>query len=110
MRVLLIESETEDALFLRDVLTEIGEGRYGNNWVNIEVLHASSWKEASTILSNEPVDIALLELARDRAGARWRPVFSVKETRRLRSSGPRDPKRYRAPPRPGCLARCIHSR
>ena len=62
MRVLLIESETEDALFLRDVLTEIGEGRYWNNWVNIEVLHARSWKEASAILSNEPVDIALLDL------------------------------------------------
>jgi diguanylate cyclase (GGDEF)-like protein len=62
MRVLLIESEPEDALFLRDVLTEIGEGRYWNNWVNIEALHARSWKEASAILSNERVDIALLDL------------------------------------------------
>lgn len=62
MRVLLIESEPEDVLFLRDVLTEIGEGRYWNNWVNIEILHAGSWKEASAILSNEPVDIALLDL------------------------------------------------
>jgi len=31
MRVLLIESEQEDVLFLRDVLREIGEGRYWNN-------------------------------------------------------------------------------
>jgi diguanylate cyclase (GGDEF)-like protein len=62
MRVLLIESDPEDVLFLRDVLIEIGEGRYWNNWVSIEVLHASSWKEASAILSNEVVDIALLDL------------------------------------------------
>ncbi len=62
MRVLLIESEPEDVLFLRDVLTEIGEGRYWTNWVNIEILHAGSWKEASAILSNEPVDITLLDL------------------------------------------------
>ena len=62
MRVLLIESEQEDVLFLRDVLMEIGEGRYWNNWVNIEILHAGSWKEASAILANEPIDIALLDL------------------------------------------------
>jgi diguanylate cyclase (GGDEF)-like protein len=62
MRVLLIESEQEDVLFLRDVLTEIGEGRYWNNWVNIEILHAGSWKEASAILANESADIALLDL------------------------------------------------
>jgi len=62
MRVLLIESEPEDALFLRDVLTDIGEGRYWSNWVNIEILHARSWEEASAILSSEPVDIAILDL------------------------------------------------
>jgi diguanylate cyclase (GGDEF)-like protein len=60
MRVLLIESEPEDALFLRDVLLEIEEGRYWRNWVNIEVLDARSWQEASAILSKEPVDIILL--------------------------------------------------
>jgi diguanylate cyclase (GGDEF)-like protein len=62
MRVLLIESEPEDALFLRDVLTEIREGHFWDNWVNIEILHASSWKEASAILPNESVDIVLLDL------------------------------------------------
>lgn len=62
MRVLLIESEPEDVLFLRDVLMEIGEGGYWNNWVNIEILHAGSWDEASAILSNEPVNIVLLDL------------------------------------------------
>jgi len=62
MRVLLIESKPEDILFLRDVLTEIGEGGYWNNWVNIEVLVASSWSEASAILASEPLDIVLLDL------------------------------------------------
>jgi PleD family two-component response regulator len=62
MRVLLIESEPEEVLFLRDVLMEIGEGRYWDHWVNIEILHAGSWREAAAILANEPVDIVLLDL------------------------------------------------
>lgn len=62
MRVLLIESEPEDVLFLRDVLIEIGEGRYWNHWVNIEILNAAAWGEAAAILANEPVDIVLLDL------------------------------------------------
>lgn len=62
MRVLLIESEPEDVLFLRDVLTEIGEGRYWNHWVDMEVLHANTWREASAVLANEPLDMVLLDL------------------------------------------------
>lgn len=62
MRVLVIESEPEDIVFLRDVLVEIGEGRYWNGWVNIEILEAASWTKASSILSSEPVDIILLDL------------------------------------------------
>jgi diguanylate cyclase (GGDEF)-like protein len=61
MRVLLIESEPEDALFLRDVLLEIGEGRFFENWVNLEILHAGSWGEASALLLKEPVDLILLD-------------------------------------------------
>jgi diguanylate cyclase (GGDEF)-like protein len=62
MRVLLIESEQEDIIFLQDVLVEIGEGRYGTNWVNLEILHAASWSQAAAILAKEPVDIILLDL------------------------------------------------
>lgn len=61
VRVLLVESEPEDVLFLRDVLTEIEAGRYWNNWVHIETLHAASWAEASMILANEPIDLILLD-------------------------------------------------
>lgn len=62
MRVLLVESEQEDVVFLQDVLSEIAEGRHWNNWVNIEVLEASSWSEASSILASEQIDIVLLNL------------------------------------------------
>ncbi len=62
MRVLLTESEPEDILFLRDVLLEIGEGRYWNDWVKIEIAHAGSWGESAAILASEPVDVLLLNL------------------------------------------------
>jgi GGDEF domain-containing protein len=62
MRVLLIESEPEDILFLEDVLREIGEGSYWTNWVTMEILHAGSWHCASLILAKEPVDLVLLDL------------------------------------------------
>jgi len=62
MRLLLIESEPEDVLFLRDVLVEIGESRCWSNWLNMEVLDAHSWAQAEAILSQEPVDVVLLDL------------------------------------------------
>ena len=62
MRVLLTESEPEDVLFLRDVLMEIGEGRYWTDWVQMEVLHAGSWGDAAAILAKQQVDVMLLDL------------------------------------------------
>ncbi|HVP00627.1 MAG TPA: response regulator [Bryobacteraceae bacterium] len=62
MRVLLTESDPEDCLFLRDVLLEIGEGRYWNDWVQIEIAHAGSWRESAAILASEQVDLLLLDL------------------------------------------------
>jgi diguanylate cyclase (GGDEF)-like protein len=62
MRVLLVESEPEDVLFLRDVLLEIGEGRHWHDWVQLEILHAASWAESASILAREPVDLVLLDL------------------------------------------------
>jgi len=62
MRLLLIESEPEDVLFLRDVLLEIEERRCWSNWRDTEVLEARSWAEAEEILSREPVDVVLLDL------------------------------------------------
>ncbi|HML18546.1 MAG TPA: diguanylate cyclase [Bryobacteraceae bacterium] len=81
VRVLLVESEPQDALFLRDVLVEIESGRYWNKWVHIETLHASSWTEASLILANEPIDLILLDpdLSDSHGVATFRRVQAVAE-------------------------------
>jgi PleD family two-component response regulator len=62
MRVLLVESESEDALFFQDVLAEIESGRYWDKWVHIETLHAPTWSDAVAILGNETLDVILLDL------------------------------------------------
>jgi PleD family two-component response regulator len=60
LRVLLVESQLQDVLFIQDVCTEIESGRYWNTWVPIEMLHASTLSAAQTILTTEPVDVILL--------------------------------------------------
>lgn len=62
MRLLLVESDPEDILFLRDAVMEIGEGDYGRDWVDVEILHANCWSEASAIVAQEHVDVVLLDL------------------------------------------------
>jgi diguanylate cyclase (GGDEF)-like protein len=81
LRVLLVESAPEDALFLRDVLVEIEAGRYWNNWVHIEILHAASWSEASAILASESVEVILLDpdLADSQGVETFRRVHSAAE-------------------------------
>lgn len=62
LRVLLVESDAEDVLFLQEALAEIEGGRYWSNWVRIETLHADTWAKAGTILANEDLDLLLLDL------------------------------------------------
>ena len=62
LRVLLVESDAEDVLFLQEALTEIEGGQYWSNWVRIETLHADTWAKAATILANEALDLILLDL------------------------------------------------
>jgi diguanylate cyclase (GGDEF)-like protein len=62
LRVLLVESEPQDVIFLSDALTEIEAGRFWNTWVHIETFHAATWKEASAVLGNEAIDLILLDL------------------------------------------------
>lgn len=62
LRVLLVESDVEDVLFLQEALAEIQSGRYWSNWVPIETLHADTWAKAGTILANESLDLLLLDL------------------------------------------------
>jgi diguanylate cyclase (GGDEF)-like protein len=71
LRVLLVESEPEEALFLRDVLSELNDRRAPNEAL-IEVTHAAAWSEAECLLSSNstPPHLILLnpDLA-DRQGA-----------------------------------------
>ena len=62
LRVLLVESDPEDMLFLQDVLTGIESGRYWSNWVQIEILYAAAWSDAAAILAYQLVDVMLLDL------------------------------------------------
>ncbi len=70
LRVLLAESGTEDALFLRDVLTELDGSRCWSDWVRLEASHATTWAETEAVLAAEAVDILLLNPdLRDSQGA-----------------------------------------
>ncbi len=60
LRVLVVESDPEDLLFLEDVLTEIEERRHWRQWADVECLVASTCMEVASILPGEPVDIILL--------------------------------------------------
>ncbi len=61
LRVLLVESEPEDVIFLTNVLSEIEAGRFWNTWVHVETLHASTWSAACAVLGNEAIDVILLD-------------------------------------------------
>jgi DNA-binding NarL/FixJ family response regulator len=60
LRLLLVEPDPEEALFLKDVLADIEEGRHFRTWVHLEPIHASTWEEAAAILSTEKIDVVLL--------------------------------------------------
>jgi PleD family two-component response regulator len=60
IRILLVESDLDDALFLRDVLADIEAGRHWETWVPLESTHVASWSEASSVLASDRFDIVLL--------------------------------------------------
>src|SRR5580692_6810628 len=51
LRVLLVESEPEEMIFLHDALREIEEARWLPEWPQLEPLSAATWEEAERILS-----------------------------------------------------------
>lgn len=61
LRVLVAESEQEEALFLQDVLREIENERWLREWDGIEPLPAATWLEAEHILISAPPDLLLLD-------------------------------------------------
>jgi PleD family two-component response regulator len=84
LRILLVEGESEEAIFLKDVLSEIEEGRTFRPWVGMDVLHAQTCGDAEAVLATETVDVVLLNPdLPDRQGF---PTF-----RRLQSVAPSVP-------------------
>ncbi|MEO8098833.1 MAG: hypothetical protein ABI811_14115 [Acidobacteriota bacterium] len=73
LRVLVVESDAEEILFLRDVLTELDGSPEWSEWTHLEALFTSSWAEASALLTTERVDVILLNL--DLSDSRGRNTF-----------------------------------
>jgi len=57
----LAESEIENTLFLRDVLTELDGARHWTAWVQLETSYAATCADAVAILAGESIDILLLD-------------------------------------------------
>ena len=49
LRVLIVDSDPEETLFLQDALAEIKEGRSWTGWVEMDCLHAPTWADAESI-------------------------------------------------------------
>src|SRR5262245_29157563 len=62
LRVLLAESDTEDVLFLRDVLEDMEGSEYWSGWLHLDIYDAPTWGFAETLLNREPADVILLSL------------------------------------------------
>ncbi len=60
LRVLIVEPEAEELLFLQDVLREIEEERLLPEWPQIEPQCAVTWSEARRMLSTSPPHAILL--------------------------------------------------
>src|SRR6185436_14595134 len=62
LRVLVVESEPEELLFLRDVLTELDGSREWSQWTEVEAAYVDSWKDAAAILTARRFDVIVLDL------------------------------------------------
>jgi PleD family two-component response regulator len=88
LRILLIESEPEEMLFLHDVLREIEEGRWLPEWPRIEPVSAATWSEAEPILAASPPHAILLDLGLDTGSTN---VSSAETFRRVQAMSPEVP-------------------
>jgi PleD family two-component response regulator len=61
LRLLLVEPEPEEALFLKDVLVDIDGGRHFRGWVHIDTMQVETWADAEAILCSERIDLVLLD-------------------------------------------------
>jgi PleD family two-component response regulator len=63
VRILLATSNSEELLFLEEVLEDIQTDRHWRGWVRIDPLHAMSLEDAAGVLTDQPVDAVVLDLA-----------------------------------------------
>ena len=84
VRVLVVTSNSEEILFLQEVLEDIESRRLWRGWASIQPLQATTVDDAMGILTDAPEDAVLLDLrlCRERAS----DVF-----RRLEAAAPRTP-------------------
>jgi two-component system, cell cycle response regulator len=60
LRLLLVEPEPQEALYLRDVLVDTQGGRHFHSWVHIDTIQVETWADAEAILGSERIDLVLL--------------------------------------------------
>jgi PleD family two-component response regulator len=84
LKILVATESSEQILFLQDVLEEIQSGRHWRGWVDIQPLHALAIDFAVQVLTDEPVDAIVLDLAL--CGNR-----ALDEFRRLHAAAPQTP-------------------
>jgi PleD family two-component response regulator len=79
LRILIVESDPEDLLFLEDAIIETEEGRHWSPWVDVETLAASNLSEVTALLASEPADAILLnpDLSDCQGAASFRRVQSL---------------------------------
>ncbi|MEI9812863.1 MAG: response regulator [Acidobacteriota bacterium] len=65
LRVLVVESEPEEILYLRDVLCELDGSADWRQWTHVEAMYAESWAHAADILNTEHIDVIVLDLDLD---------------------------------------------
>ena len=59
IRVLLVDPDAADALFVQDVLAEMSAGDFWHGWATFETIHAATWDEAVSVLANDAIDVIL---------------------------------------------------
>lgn len=84
VRILIATSNSDEILFLQEVLDDIQSGRYWRGWVRIQTMQALSIDYAIAVLTDEPVDAVVLDLAL--CGGRAIDAF-----RRLQAAAPQTP-------------------
>ena len=84
VRVLVATANSDEILFLHEVLEDIQSGRHWRGWVSVQALMAMSLDDAIALLMDEAVDAVVLDV--ELCGGRAIDAF-----RRVQAAAPRTP-------------------